>query len=336
MRTGVAGRALALDLRWKILIANGALIAAAALAGALAGGEHPASPARALVVVALWAAVSIPVNGLIVGTALRPLRSLEQAARRVAAGDLTARAPYSPLADATFQRLVDTFNGMLNRVEALDGGLRQLTMRVTESSEDERRRLAERLREDTAQELAAALVGLRRAGQLEDPSERDIELARVRASLSEAIAGSQALAEGLRPPGLDVLGLKGALGALARRVSADGALSVRVDVADLPPISPRAELALCRAGEGALVNAVRHAQATEAAITVGERDGNLVLEVTDDGVGFDREAGPVRGLGLLWLCERVRAVGGCVSVDSAPGRGTRVTVTVPKEGGESR
>lgn len=336
MSTGAVGRALALDLRWKILIANGALIAAAALAGALAGAEEPASPARALIVVALGAAISIPINALIVGTALRPLRSLEEAAGRVAEGDLTARAPSSPLADATFRRLVDTFNRMLNRVEALEGGLRQIAMRVTESSEDERRRLAERLREDTAQALAAALLGLRRAGKLTDPSERDCELARVRESLSEAIDGSRDLAEGLRPPGLDVLGLKGALTSLARRVAADTALSVKVDVADLPPIPARAELTLFRAGEEALVNVVRHAQATEVTITVSEREGDLVLEVLDDGVGFEHEPGRVRGLGLQWLCERVRAVGGRVAVDSAPGRGTRVTVIVPTEGGESR
>jgi len=335
MRAGVAGRALALDLRWKILIANGALIAAAALAGALAGAEEPASAARALIVVALGAALSIPINAVIVGTALRPLRSLEEAAERVAAGDLTARAPSSPLADATFQRLVETFNRMLNRVEALEGGLRRIAMRVTESSEDERRRLAERLREDTAQALAAALLGLRRAVTLADRAERDAELARVRQSLTEAIAGSRDLADGLRPPGLDVLGLKGALTSLARRVGYDAALPVKVDVADLPPIPPRAQLTLFRAGEEALENAVRHAQASAVAITVSERGRDLVLEVADDGVGFDHDPGRVRGLGLLWLCERVRALGGSVAVDSAPGRGTRVTVTVPNDGGET-
>lgn len=332
MRTGMARRALALDLRWKILIANAALVAAAALMGALAGGDAPATPTRALAVVVVGALLSIPINGVIVGTALRPLRGLEEAAERVAAGDLGARGPSSPLADETFQRLVDTFNRMMNRVEVLENGLRQIAMRVTESAEDERRVLAERLREDTAQSLAAALLALRRAGTLADDSERARELVSVRNSLTEAITGSRDLADGLRPPGLDVLGIRGALHALAGRVREEAALTVTVGVGHLPPIPPRVELALYRAAEEALVNVVRHAQAGSVTISLTEGDGRLLLEVADDGRGFRPGQDRARGLGLLWLSERARALGGRVDVHSAPGHGTRVTVCVPTEG----
>jgi two-component system sensor histidine kinase UhpB len=329
-------RALALDLRWKILIANAALVAAAALVGALVGGDAPAAPERALAVVVLGAALTIPINGVLVGTALRPLRSLEETAERVASGDFAARAPASPLADRTFRRLVATFNRMLNRVETLEDGLRQIAMRVTESAEDERRLLAERLREDTAQTLAAALLSLRRAGTLADDAERTRELVRVRDGLAAAMNGSTDLADGLRPPGLDALGLKGALGALARRAGQEGALAVTVEVSPLPEIPERVELTLYRVAEEALVNAVRHAQADAVAISLAEVDGELVLEVADDGQGFDFRQSLAQGLGLLWLCERVRALGGRADVDSAPGRGTRVKVSVPTKGGRSR
>lgn len=332
MRTGMARRALALDLRWKILIANAALVAAAALMGALAAGDAPATPTRALAVVVAGALLSLPINGVIVATALRPLRGLEEAAERVAAGDLGARGPFSPLADETFQQLVDTFNRMMNRVEVLEDGLRRIAMRVTESAEDERRVVAERLREDTAQFLAAALLALRRAGTLADDSERARELVSVRNSLTEAITGSRDLADGLRPPGLDVLGIRGALDSLARRVRQEAALAVTVDVSELPPVSPRVALTLYRAAEEALVNVVRHAQAGAVTVSLAERGGELRLEVVDDGRGVHSGEDRVRGLGLLWLSERVRALGGRMDMSSEPGHGTRVTVCVPTEG----
>lgn len=333
MMPGLA-RALALDLRWKILIANAALVAAAALVGALVGGDAPAAPERALAVVILGAGLAIPINGVLVGTALRPLRSLEEAAERVASGDLTARAPISPLADRTFRRLAATFNRMLNRVEMLEDGLRQIVMRITESGEDERRLLAERLREDTAQALAAALLTLRRAATLEDDAERTRELVRVRDSLTAAMDGSAALADGLRPPGLDALGLAGALGALARRAGKEAALDVNLEVSTaLSDIPEKVQITLYRAAEEALANVSRHARAHAVGISLAEVDGEFVLEVADDGQGFDAGQSIAQGLGLLWLCERVRALGGRADVDSAPGRGTRVKVSVPTKGG---
>ena len=335
MIPGLSG-ALALDLRWKILIANAALVAAAALVGALAGGDAPAAPERALAVVILGAALAVPINGVLVGTALRPLRSLEETAERVAAGDLSARAPISPLADRTFRRLVATFNRMLNRVETLEDGLRQIVMRITESAEDERRVLAERLREDTAQALAAALLTLRRAATMSDDAERTRELIRVRDSLAAAMAGSTDLADGLRPPGLDALGLAGALGVLARRTGNEGAFTVDLEVSELPEVPERVQLTLYRAAEEALRNVSRHARARAVRISLAEIDGEIVLEVADDGQGFDSGQGRTRGLGLLWLGERARALGGRADVICAPGRGTRVTVSVPMKGGRWR
>ncbi|MEN8374067.1 MAG: sensor histidine kinase [Gemmatimonadota bacterium] len=333
--TSVARRALALDLRWKILIANAALIAAAAFAGLVAGGEAAATPSRILLIVALGVLVSLPVNALLIITALRPLRGLEEAAARVAGGDLSARAPASPLADATLGRLVGTFNHMLDHVELLEEGLRRLAQRVTDRAEEERQTLALRLRDDTAQELAVALLGLRRAGTVADATERERELANVRHSVATAINGSQTLAEKLRPPGLDALGLKGALAALARRVERDSKVTVRVRVADHAPVPQRAQLTLYRAGEEALANAVRHADPSEIVLSLSESDEHLVLEVVDDGVGFEPDPGRGRGLGLLWMEQRARALGGTSTIDSAPGRGTRVRVSVPcAEGGE--
>lgn len=327
-------RALALGLRWKILLANAALVSGAIVVGSAAGGGESA-PGRLALAVVGGAALSLPVNAALVGAALRPLRDLERTAKRVAEGDLAARAPLSPLAGAPFRGLVATFNRMLDRLETLEGRLRGLAQRATDSAEEERQTLALRLREDTAQALAVALLGLKRAAGLDDAEERAKELARVRRSVTAAIDGSRNIAAALRPPGLDVLGLRGALSALVRRVGEGVPVAFQLQISDHAPATPRAELALYRAGEEAVSNAVRHANASEVTIRLGSSGDDLVLEVADDGVGFQPDPIRDRGLGLMWIEQRASALGGRATIDSAPGRGTRVRVTVPRsEGGD--
>jgi signal transduction histidine kinase len=134
----------------------------------------------------------------------------------------------------------------------------------------------------------------------------------------------------LRPPQLDALGLEAALHWLAERLFREGP---RLDLAlaTLPRRpDPASELACLRIAEEAMTNALRHAQAGTVLVALSaDRDG-LLLEVRDDGCGFDLDA--THGSGLLDLHERAAWVGGKVDVQSAPGAGTRVRARIPFAG----
>jgi len=109
-------------------------------------------------------------------------------------------------------------------------------------------------------------------------------------------------------------------------VEMDGALE------NLPE---RQRTCVYRVVQEALTNCARHARASQIRVTIHGREDSLILTVQDDGVGFDPEEAAGRGLGLLGIQERVRELGGKVSIFSQPGRGALLTVEVPLRGVES-
>jgi signal transduction histidine kinase len=137
------------------------------------------------------------------------------------------------------------------------------------------------------------------------------------------------IAMGLRPSMLDDFGLKPALEWLARDVArrCDLPIDLTVD-GELEPLPDTHRTCIYRVVQEALTNCVRHAQAARVTVTVIGRPTSLELRVEDDGVGFEPAARRT-GLGLLGLDERVRELRGELLIDSRPGRGTRLGVTMP-------
>ena len=138
----------------------------------------------------------------------------------------------------------------------------------------------------------------------------------------------------LRPMALEELGLIGAvdhrLEAVERRAGVDARLVVE-GVSDLPP---ELEEELFGIAQEALNNALKHASASSVAVTIRVNDENVVLEIRDDGLGFDADAclsdmHITDGFGLFSLRERLENLGGTLTIDSQPGHGAKVTVTVP-------
>jgi signal transduction histidine kinase len=110
---------------------------------------------------------------------------------------------------------------------------------------------------------------------------------------------------------------------------------VRCEFGDVETrFAPEVETALFRVVQEAITNIARHSKADTALIQCAERDGKLTIEIEDDGEGFDLASLPPpgsrqRGLGLLGMRERVELLGGALEVDSAPGQGVRILLTVP-------
>jgi signal transduction histidine kinase len=137
----------------------------------------------------------------------------------------------------------------------------------------------------------------------------------------------------LRPSVLDDLGLLSAIQWYADRALATRGISVRCEFGEMRRLPPEMETALFRICQEAMSNVARHAQASAALVQVGLEWGQVVIEIEDDGKGFDpdsvaRREGR-RSWGLMGIRERAEILGGTATIESAPGKGTHVEVRIP-------
>lgn len=204
----------------------------------------------------------------------------------------------------------------------------------------ERARLAREIHDTVAQGLSSIQL-LLHAAERADPDRPGIEHIRLaRETAADSLAETRAFIRELTPPALDA-GLGEALRRLGQAQSTPGGLRVEVETPPSLDLPMDLQTALLRIAQGAIANVRQHARASRASLTVRADGESTVLVVADDGVGFDPAAvatGP-RGadsFGLRAIAERVAQLDGTLDVDSAPGRGTRLSVTVPttRKGGD--
>lgn len=194
--------------------------------------------------------------------------------------------------------------------------------------EEERRRLARELHDETLQGLAALRVSLSWALQHGDNEDLADAASGAVDALAAEIASLRRLVARLRPAALDDLGLRDALETLAAG-HRSGSLAVRTDLQlGGERLDPELESAVYRIAQEALTNADRHAGARNVLVRVWSRKGRLQIEVRDDGCGFDPGV-TNGGFGLAGIRERVQLAGGTVKVEAAPGRGTSVRALLP-------
>jgi len=205
----------------------------------------------------------------------------------------------------------------------------------------ERQRLARDLHDTLAQGFVSIVLQLQ-AAEGELPAGADAargHLERARRTASDNLTEVRRLVWDLRPESLRAASLGEALGRLTDRLAEETGVAVTAAVTGTPrPLSPDAEVTLLRVTQEALANVRKHAHAGRVALTLSYMDGEAALDVRDDGVGFVGVdgSGPNGGLGLHGMRERVEALGGRLAVESAPGAGTTVAVTVPVLEGSGR
>ncbi|MEZ4411064.1 MAG: histidine kinase [Polyangiales bacterium] len=243
--------------------------------------------------------------------------------------------------EAFRQRLtVDAQREDLRRqVDLRTDELRRLAAHLDRVSEEERRRIARELHDELGQSVSALRVSLATARRRfeRDPASIGANLGDLDELARRVSDSARDALTHLRPRVLDDLGLAAAARWLAQSVDARGDLAVTLTVeGDEPAVPTDAEgrgvdevsVAAFRVLQEALTNAARHARATRAEVTL--RFGDAVeLTVDDDGVG-PGEGAPGRGLGVLGMRERARALGGSFSIEPRPGGGTRVTCALPR------
>jgi signal transduction histidine kinase len=221
----------------------------------------------------------------------------------------------------------------LQETTAARADLRDLSARIVHAQEEERRALARELHDEVGQSLSAIMM---EANSLEavkgdaalHPREVHERLVSIGAIAARSLNVVRDLALLLRPSMLDDFGLVPALNWQARETAKRTGLNVRV-TADEASASLPDEHKTCiyRLVQEALSNAARHAGARNIRVTVNTGPGLVKFSVQDDGKGFDKRL--VRGLGLLGMDERVRRLGGKLSIDTQPGRGTTISAELP-------
>ncbi|RKE22792.1 sensor histidine kinase [Streptomyces sp. TLI_171] len=189
----------------------------------------------------------------------------------------------------------------------------------------ERQRLAREIHDTLAQGLSGIVLLAREASAADDAAATAGLLRDIEHTASANLAEARRFVHALTPPALDDTTLADALRRLA--TGADAAFHLDGEPHPLPV---EAEVALLRLTQEALANAVRHAAAPHIAVTLGYLDDTVTLDVYDDGAGFDPAAAPAPGsFGLHGMHERIAALGGTLTVESAPGEGTAVAATLP-------
>jgi two-component system sensor histidine kinase UhpB len=305
----------------------------AVLAIAIAGNpslnvsEHPALA----LILAFSVALMILVNVLMLQRRFRPLERLVEEMERVdlARPGANLQSPADGLgASEEVERLNRAFRRMLARLEA---ERRRTTSTALTAQEQERARVARDLHDEVNQSLTALLLRLE-AARARAPVEVAHELAETKALANQAMEELLMLARQLRPTALDDLGLKAALSGHVKELGRRSRISTTFDCeGDFSGLPADVQLVVYRVAQEALSNAVQHSGASHVRAKLVRTGGTVGLEVEDDGSGFTFDQA-ARGLGIAGMRERALLVGGDMQVESRPGAGTRVRLTVPLDG----
>jgi signal transduction histidine kinase len=321
---------LRVPLIGKIAGANALIVTAAVLVSHFSGMVGQDSRLWLLLLASLG--LGLIVNAILVLIALRPLKDLEHTARSVWQGELDARVPASPVADAGIQRVGNTLNVLLDGLMADRVKLRTLANQIIRTGDQERASIARELHDSTAQSLAALLLELSVLASENTEPLLDARITRIRTIVSDVLDEVRLVAHTVHPRVLDDLGLAAALQLLARETQERSGVTVTcAGPTNLRSMDPASASTLYRVSQEAVGNAIRHAQATRVSIGIAQRNETVELEVIDDGIGFNTvDAERQRpGMGLFTMRERAALVGGRLTLQSVPGSGTRVLVSVP-------
>jgi signal transduction histidine kinase len=232
-------------------------------------------------------------------------------------------------------RLYEAQREARERAERQRRRMRHMAQRVVEAQEEERKRIARELHDESGQSLTSLKISLdmiRSQIPAEMPELRE-NLDDVLSLADKLISNMRLLSHNLRPPGLDAYGINAALEGLCHDFKAYTALSITYTGIELPGLAPLPSLSLYRFAQEAMTNVVKHAQATAIQVTLTQNSDMITLTVGDNGRGFTPpdldENVPSQGAGLVGMVERLEMVNGHLHIESIPEQGSQLTAVVP-------
>jgi two-component system sensor histidine kinase UhpB len=330
---------LGIPVFYKVLIANSLIIFCGATGGTwLASNLHNShqnlATATSLVIfiVVGWL-VSVVLNILVLQIASRPLMELGKVMKRVQTGEHALRAPLTGV-DPEADQLAQTFNTML---ETLDNATRMRASQIINAQEQERKRIARELHDETSQVLTSLLISLAILEESVKTQEARDRIADTRKLAHQTLRAIRNLSIDLRPSALDDLGLLPAIRWYIKEYQQKCAIEVDFNASGFKErLLPELETALYRIVQEALTNTARHAHAQHITVTMNEDAEAVYVTIQDDGSGFDVESvlkTPYqdRGLGLAGMSERAMLLDGTLTIHSVVGHGTTIEVQIPRQ-----
>jgi PAS domain S-box-containing protein len=229
-----------------------------------------------------------------------------------------------------------TMHGFMTNISErkhAEAALADLTRRLIDAQEEERKRIARELHDDLNQRVALISIELEQVAQScsRNPSSLSTRLTSLKQKVSEISNEIHRMSYELHPSKLEHLGLVPALRSFCGELSRSRGIKIEFHTGKVPETLNR-DITLCvfRTAQEALQNASKHSGADKVVVTLNATEKQLELRIADEGRGFTpTQEKMTEGLGLTSMQERVRHVGGTFNVISAPARGTTVHVTIP-------
>jgi len=262
-----------------------------------------------------------------------PLKALEKKAADLAWGNYeTIEESVGGIGE--IKHLQEALIHLANKMQYSQASLRGYIDAITTGQEEERQRLARELHDDTIQALIALNQRAQLASMQLEPCDAKNQLAEIQELTEQTIQDLRRLTQALRPQYLEDFGLVAALQVLSQDTGRTADVLVDFTSKGVERrLHPDVELALYRIVQESLNNVVHHARAERAGIELHFEPDFLQLSISDDGIGFDvpenpAEFAPGGHFGLLGIYERAEMINARLEIESSPGEGTRLTITV--------
>lgn len=219
---------------------------------------------------------------------------------------------------------------LLDDVHMKQAELQKAWQLVTDAQEAERRRLSRELHDEVGQALTSIMLRLKALQTETDVEVIGDRLNGLRYLTGQTLEEVRRISMDLRPVVFDELGLIPAIRWYIRESATRAGLTIDFQIDGEPcALLPQQDIACYRALQEGLTNIIRHAQASSASVKLDYDHSGVVLEIRDNGVGMD-VVRPAAGVGLIGMQERVRLVGGTITIDSTPGSGVTLSIAFPR------
>jgi len=314
------------NLFTQVIALNAALICLAALFAATLAGLELSETGRVLAVIGSAALLALVVNLAVLRRRFTPLEKLIEEMEKVDLSRPGANLPASIDGKGETEEVERIELAFLRMMRRLEAERRRAGSAALRAQEEERARVARDLHDEVNQSLTGVLLRLEAARE-EAPAELAEQLAETRALASQAMGELLSLARQLRPTALDDLGLKAAVAGQVELLGGGEIATAFASDGDFSGLDEDVQLVVYRVAQEATSNAARHSDATQVDVRLARRGRGVELTVSDDGSGF-AFAESEQGLGLAGMRERALLVGGELTIESGPGRGTTVRLRV--------
>ncbi|PWH19424.1 MAG: hypothetical protein DDG59_02870 [Anaerolineae bacterium] len=332
-------RFLSLSISQKIIIGNSIIIIFGAIAGTLITRNltyRAADPLLIFLFSSVGTVLSVTINALILRTALKPLYDLKNLVSKLQTNPDTAEVDFEA-SDPDIAELASVLKLLVNQIQQRNLELQALSQQAICAQEEERKRIAQSLHDDTGQALSTLVFNLERIeNKLSDqaPDLRE-KLSFCRTLAANTLQELRKIILDLRPSILDDLGLIPAIRWYGRSRLEGAGIRFTLDAPqDSLPLPDWVSTCLFRISQEAINNIVRHSQATQANISLKQELNGISLVIEDNGIGFESNEYQQQALtdgkwGLLGMKERAESIQAILRIHSSAQNGTRITVFVP-------